>query len=205
MKRKTKLGVDPPDSHFELAEAVGAFYETEWGASAVARFRNDAGFYRTRLRNRTQLDWMTYVMRLVMTCPKLLTRPPGLAGLEWVFEDFCWIVRHRGVSPRVDQDFWMAMERVRARLLKGRHITTGRDTLRYQLVYARMNPVTTDPVKGLVRVQGMSKSEAVAHQAEWEQKQSKRSVSERTIYRSLERVERYLKKIREQLTEKEAP
>lgn len=200
MKRKTQLSVDPPDSHFELAEAVGAFYETEWGASAVARFRNDAGFYRTRLRNRTQLDWMMYVMRLVMTCPVLLTRPSGLAGLEWVFEDFCWIVRHRGLSPRVDQDFWRAIEGVRARLPKGHLITKGRDTVRYQLVYARMNPVTTDPLKGLVRVRGMSKSEAVAHQAEWEQKQSKRPVSERTIYRSLARVDAYLEKIRAQLT-----
>lgn len=204
MKRKTKLGMGPPDSHFELAEAVAAFYDTEWGTAAVARFRNDAAFYRTRLRNRTQLDWMTYVMRLVMTCPVLLTRPPGLAGLEWVFEDFYWIVRHRGVSPRVDQDFWRAIEAVRVRLPKGHHITKGRDTLRYQLVYARMNPVTTDPVKGLVRVQGMNKSEAVAHQREWEQEQSQRPVSERAIYRSLERVDAYLKKIREKLTEEEA-
>ena len=204
MKRKTQLGMGPPDSHFELAEAVEVFYETEWGASAVAQFRKDAVFYRTRLRNRTQLDWMTYVMRLVMTCPALLTHPPGLAGLEWVFEDFCWIVQHRGVSPRVDQDFWRAIESVRARLPKGHHITKGRDTVRYQLVYARMNPVTTDPVKGLVRVQGMNKSEAVAQQREWEQEQSQRPVSERAIYRSLKRVDAYLKKIREQLTEEEA-
>ena len=201
MKRKTQLGVDLPDSHFELAEAVAAFYDTEWGIAAVARFRKDSAFYRIRLRNRTQLDWMTYVMRLVMTCPVLLTCPPGLAGLEWVFEDFCWIVRHRGVSPRVDQGFWRAIEGGRARLPKGHHITKGRDTVRYQLVYARMNPVTTDPLKGLVRVQGMSKSEAVAHQAEWEQKQSKSPVSERTIYRYLEQVEKYLQKMREQFTE----
>ncbi len=204
MKRKTKLGMGPPDSHFELAEAVAAFYDTEWGIAAVERFRNDAAFYRTRLRNRTQLDWMTYVVRLVMTCPVLLTRPPGLVGLEWVFEDFYWIVRHRGLSPRVDQDFWGAIEGVRARLPKGHHITKGRDTLRYQLVYAMMNPVTTDPVKGLVRVQGMSKSEAVAHQVELEQNKSHKPVSERAIYRSLERVEEYLKKIRAQLTGEEA-
>lgn len=204
MKRKTKLGMGPPDSHFELAEAVAAFYDTEWGATAIERFRKDSAFYRTRLHNRTQLDWMTYVMRLVMTCPVLLTCPPGLAGLEWVFEDFCWIVRHRGVSPRVDQDFWRAIEAVGARLPKGHQITKGRDIVRYQLVYARMNPVTTDPAKGLVRVQGMSKSEAVAHQAEWEQEQSQRPVSERAIYRSLERVEEYLKKIRVQLSQEEA-
>lgn len=204
MKRKIKLGVDPPDSHFELAEAVAAFYDTEWGTTAVVRFRNDAARYRTRLHNRTQLDWMTYVMRLVMTCPVLLTRPPGLAGLEWVFEDFCRFVRQRGVNPRVDQDFWRAIEAVRALLPKGHHLTKGRDIVRYQLVHARMNLVTTDPVKGLVRVQGMNKSEAVAQQREWEQEQSQRPVSERAIYRSLKRVDAYLKKIREQLTEEEA-
>jgi hypothetical protein len=71
--------------------------------------------------------------------------------------------------------------------------------MRYQLIDAMMNQVTTDPGKGLVRVNGMSKTEAIAEMAELEWRKSGREVSARDIYRSLERVEKYLAKLKAQV------
>ena len=196
MKRQAKCGTQPPKKHFELAEAVAALYGSEWGEAAVERFRQEVERHRKRLRQRNQLDWMVYILRLVLTCPVLLERSHGL---ECVVDDLRWFLNNRLVNKDLDRDFWMAVSEVRKFLTPGRPVSRGRDFLRYQLIHAMMNQVTTDPEKGLVRVKGMSKTEAVKEMTELEQRKSGKEVSERDIYRSVERVEAYLSKIKEQL------
>lgn len=196
MKRQTKCGTQPPKKHFDLAEAVAALYGSKWGEAAVQRFRQEVERYRKRLEHRNRLDWMVYVLRLVLTCPVLLERPHGL---ECVVDDLRWFLNNRRINKDVDRDFWMALAEVRKFLTAGRPVSRGRDFLRYQLIYAMMNQVATDPWKGLVQVKGMSKTEAVEEMAKLELRKSGKEVSERDIYRSLERVEAYLSKIKQQL------
>jgi hypothetical protein len=196
MKRQAKCGKQPPKKHFDLAEAMAAFYGSKWGEAAVERFRQEVERYRKRLRHRNQLDWMVYILRLVLTCPVLLER---VHGLEGVVDDLRWILNHRRVSKDVDRDFWMAVAEVRKFLDAGRPVSRGRDFLRYHLIHAMMNQKTTDPQRGMIQVKGMSKTEAVKEMAELEQRKSGKEISERDIYRSVERVEAYLSKIKEQL------
>lgn len=196
MTRQPKCGKQPPEKHFDLAEVVAACYGSKWGEAAVERFRQDVERYRTRLRKRNQLDWMVYVLRLVLTCPVLLER---LHGLECVADDLQWCLNNRLVSKDVDRDFWMALAEARKFLPAGRPVSRGQDFMRYQLIHAMMNQVTTDPGKGLVIVKGMSKTEAVEEMAELERRRSGGEVSAREIYRSLEWVEQYLAKLKAQM------
>lgn len=196
MKRLEKCGKQPPEKHFELAEALAALYGSKWGEAPAERFRQEVERYRTRLRKRNQLDWMVYVFRLILNCPVLLERPQGF---ELVVDDLRWFLNNRLVSKDVDRDFWMGLAEARKFLPAGPPISRGRDFMRYQLIDAMMNPVTTDPEKGLVRVNGMSKTAAVAEMAELERRKSGREVSARGIYRSLERVEQYLAKLKAQV------
>jgi hypothetical protein len=196
MKRLAKCGKQPSEKHFELAEAVAALYGSKWGEAPVERFRQEVKRYRTRLRKRNQLDWMVYVLRLVLTCSVLLERLPGL---ECVVDDLQWFLNHRRIHKDVERDFWMALAEARKFLPAGQPVSRGRDFMRYQLIDAMMNQVTTDTEKGLVRVNGMSKTEAVAEMAELELRKSGREVSARGIYRSLERVEKYLAKLKSQV------
>jgi hypothetical protein len=196
MKRQARCGKQPPKKHFELAEAVAALYGSKWGEAAVERFRQEVERYRTRLRKRNQLDWMVYVLRLLLACPVLLER---LHGLEGVVDDLQWVLNHRRIHKDVERDFWMALAEARKFLPAGHPVSRGRDFMRYQLIDAMMDQVMTDPEKGLVRVNGMSKTEAVAEMAELERRKSGREVSARDIYRSLAWVETYLATLKAQL------
>src|SRR5687768_15129442 len=120
MKRQAKCGKQPPEKHFELGEAVDAVYGTKGGEAAVERFRQEVERHRKRLRKRNQLDWMVYIIRLVLTCPMLLLRPIGLEG---VVDDLRWSLIHRRLSKDVDRDFWLALAEVRKFLTAGRPIS----------------------------------------------------------------------------------
>ena len=196
MTRQAKCGTQPPEKHFELAQAVAALYGSEWGAAPVERFRQEVEWHRTRLRKRNQLDWMVYIFRLVLTCPVLLERPLGLEG---VVDDLRWVLNNRQMSKDVDKDFWMAVAEVRKFLSAGQPVSRGRDFMRYQLIDAMMNPVTTAPGKGLVRVNGMSKTAAIRKLAESERQKPGKAISDREIYRSLKWVDDLLGKINAQL------
>ena len=126
----------------------------------------------------------------------LLERPPGLEG---VVDDLRWFLNNRRMSKDVDKDFWMAVAEVRKVFTAGRPVSRGRDFLRYQLIYAMMNQVTTDPEKGLVRVEGMSKTEAIKQLVELELRKSGKEVAEREIYRSLQWVDAFLSEIQDQV------
>ena len=198
MKRKVKGGIQPPQRHFTLAETVAAFYGTEWGAAAVEQFRQDAAWHQKRLRNRTQLAWMTYVIRLLLSCPFLLERPQGL---EWVVDDLQWMLIHRRLSKEVERDFWAAMGAVRSILTTGHPVSRGRDFVRYQLIHAMMNPLTIDPEKGVLRAKRVTKTKAVEQMVELERLKSGRKPHVREIWTSLKWVEDYLAKIRAHLQE----
>ena len=71
--------------------------------------------------------------------------------------------------------------------------------MRYQLINAMMNPVTTVSEKGFVRVNGMSKTAAIKKLAESERQKPGKAISDREIYRSLKWVDDFLGKINAQL------
>ena len=183
---------------FELAEAVGLFYGTKGAEAAIEEFRDVAQDYRHVVKTQGQVAWLTYVLRLLLTCPVLLQRP---SGLEWVTDDLQWALRHRKVRPDVDRDFWDAMKKVRGLLTRGRPGDKARDFFRYEWVLNQMYYVTTHPELGLVRTKKrVSKTKAVTELADMEELcYGQRPDLLREIWRSLQRVEDYIGKLQAQL------
>jgi len=183
---------------FELAEAVGLFYGAKGAKAAIEEFRDVAQDYRHVAKAEGQVAWLTYVLRLLLTCPVLLQRP---SGLEWVTDDLQWALRHRKVRPDVDRDFWDAMKKVRGLLTQGRPGNKVRDFFRYECVLNLMYPVTTHPEFGLVRTkQRVSKTKAVTELADMEERRDgPRPDLLREIWRSLQRVDDYVEKLKAQL------
>jgi hypothetical protein len=182
---------------FELAEAVELFYGTKGADAAFEEFRDVAQDYRHVAKKQSQVAWLTYVLRLVLTCPVLLQRP---SGLEWVTDDLQWALRHRKVRPDVDRDFWEAMKKVRGLLTRGRPGDKARDFFRYECVLNLMYPVTTHPELGLVRTkQRVNKTKAVNELADMEKKWHGLRPDLRVIWRSLQRVDDYVETLQAQL------
>ncbi len=185
-----------PGNLFELAEAVGLFYGMENTEGAIEEFRGVAQDYRSVTKAEGRVAWLTYVLRLLLTCPVLLERP---AGLEWVTDDLQWALRSRRFHPEVDRDFWQAVTNVRGLLTRGRPGSKARHFLRYELVYNLMHPVTTHPELGLVRTKKrMSKTAAVTALADMEERWYGQRPDLREIWRALRWVEDYLAKLRTQ-------
>ena len=183
---------------FELAEAVGLFYGTKGADTAIEEFRDVAQDYRHVAKRQSQVAWLTYVLRLLFTCPVLLQRP---SGLEWVTDDLQWALRHRKLRPDVNRDFWEAVKKVRGLLTQGRPGNKARDFFRYEVVLNLMYPVTTHPELGLVRTKKrVSKTKAVAELADLEeQRDGRRPDLLREIWRSLQRVDDYIETLQAQL------
>ncbi len=181
---------------FELAEVVSVTFGQPGAKAATEELREVAQDYRAVTKAEGQEPWLTYGLQLLMACPVLLQRPPGF---EWVLDDLGWALHNRKFSAAVDRDFWRAMANVRGILTKGRPGNRARDFLRYQMVHAMMNPVTTAPGAGLIRTRGISKTSAVAKLAEREEQWYGRRPDPRVIWRSLQRVEDYLARVRAQL------
>ena len=182
---------------FELAEAVGLFYGTKGVDAAIEEFRDVAQDYRHLMKAEGQVAWLTYVLRLLLTCPILLQRP---SGLEWVTDDLQWALRHRKVRPDVDRDFWEAVRKVRGLLAQGRPGNKARDFFRYECVLNLMYPVTTHPELGLVRTkQRVNKTKAVNELADMEEQWHGRRPDLRVIWRSLQRVDDYVESLQAQL------
>lgn len=182
---------------FELAEAVELFYGTKGAAAAIEEFRDVAQDYRRLAKTQSQVAWLTYVLRLLLTCPVLLQRP---SGLEWVTDDLQWALRHRKVRPDVDRDFWEAVKKVRGLLSRGRPGNKARDFFRYECVLNLMYPVTTHPEFGLVRTkQRVNKTKAVTELADMEEQWHGRRPDLRELWRSLQRVDDYVGTLHAQL------
>jgi hypothetical protein len=183
---------------FELAEAVELFYGTKGMDAAIEEFRDVAQEYRHVAKKQSQVAWLTYVLRLLLTCPVLLQRP---SGLEWVTDDLQWALRHRKVRPDVDRDLWDAMRKVRGLLTRGRPGHKARDFFRYEWVLNQMYYVPTHPKLGLVRTKKrVSKTKAVTEltdmEARWD---GRRPDLLREIWRSLQRVDDYVERLQGQL------
>ena len=182
---------------FELAEAVGLFYGMKGSKAAIKEFRDVVREYRHVAKTQSQVAWLTYVLRLLLTCPVLLQRP---SGLEWVRDDLQWALRHRKVRPDVNRDFWEAVKKVRGLLPRGRPGDKARDFFRYEWVMNHMYYVTTHPKLGLVRTkQGVNKTKAVTELADMEARWFRRKPTLREIWRSLQRVEAYVGTLQAQL------
>lgn len=98
------------------------------------------------------------MLRLVLTCPVLLSRS---LSLEWVTDNLQVVLSQCLVNPTVDRDFWKAMAKVRELAARQRPANKEKDFFRFRMVMEIMHPVTTDPEKGLVRVRGCNKTQAV--------------------------------------------
>ena len=184
-------------SLFELAEAVGLFYGAKGAKAAIEEFREIAQDVRHVAKAEGQVAWLTYVLRLLFTCPVLLQRP---SGLEWVTDDLQWALRTRKLSPEVNRDLWKAMKKVRGLLSRGRPGNKARDFFRYEWLLNIMYPVTTHPKLGLVRTKkSVSKTKAVTDLADMEERWTGRRPDERVIWKSLERVEDDVGKLQAQL------
>ena len=197
---KTPCGGTRPraGNFFELAEAVGLFYGTKGTDAAIEEFRDVAQDCRREAKAQGQVAWLIYVLRLLLTCPLLLQRPPGL---EWVTDDLQWALRHRQLRPDVDRDFWKAVTTVRRMMVtRGRPRDKAWEFFRYEWMVNLMHPVTTDPEFGLVRTKKrVNKTTAVTELADVEERWSGRRPDEREIWRSLQRVEAYVERLQAQL------
>lgn len=196
MNKKPAVQILRTGSLWDLAEAVGCLFGTPAADAATDLFRVLAHDYRLTVRGQGQVDWMQYLLQLLLTCPVLLQRPPGF---EWVTDELRSVFHTRKFNHEVDRDFWQALEQVRALSPKGRPRNKARDWFRCEWVYHCMYPVTTSEEYGLVRTKGMRKSQAVAKVADMEARWYGRRPAEREIWRSLKRVEQYLRMIREEV------
>jgi len=192
MKTKPTAPIRRGGSLWDLAEAVGCLFGTPAAEAATDLFRELAQEYRCIVRGHGRVDWLKYLLQLVLSCPVLLQRPPGF---EWVTDDLRSVLHTRKFNQDVDRDFWRAMKQVHAMSTKGRPRNKARDWFRCEWVYNCMCPVTTSAKYGLIRTKGMTKSQAVVKVADMEERWYGRRPDVREIWRSLKRVEQYLRMI----------
>lgn len=181
---------------WDLAEAVGCLFGMPGAEAATDLFREVAHDYGVIVRAHGQVDWIKYLLQLLLTCPPLLHRSPGF---EWVTDELRSVFHTRKFDQDVDRDFWQAMDEVRAMSTKGRPRNKARDWFRCEWVYNWMWPVTTSAEYGLVRTKGVSKSQAVAKVADMEARCYGRRPDAREIWRSLKRVEQYLRMVTQEV------
>ena len=185
-----------PGDLYRLAEAVALLYGQPGTEAAIEELADVAQDYRFLTKREGRVEWMTFMLRLVLTCPVLLSRP---RGLEWVTDDLQVVLSQRGVNPAVDRDFWKAMAKVRELAARQRPARKEKDFFRFWMVKEIMQPVTTDPEKGLVRVRGCNKTQAVMTLAEMEERRCGRRPDLADIWRSLRRVKDYATRLLEQV------
>jgi hypothetical protein len=197
MKKTRPKKVRPIDHElFELAEKVALIFDRPEAAPLRARLLEEALAYRNQLRPyrlegywQTMTKWIAFLLRMILVCPRLLSRPPEF---EWVMGDLEWILTQRRLDPDFDRDFWDAMSRVKKVLRTGYPRNRALDSFRFNtvqgLMHAPVEFMNTD-----VRVKTFSKSEAVERAAELEGKLfGRQPPHERVVYRSVARVEKEL-------------
>ena len=175
---------------------MALLYGQPGAEAAIEELRDVAPDYRFLTKRTGQVEWLTFVLRLVLTCPVLLSRP---RGLEWVTDDLQAVLSQRGVNPVVDRDFWKAMAKARELVARQRPASKEKDLFRFWMVMEIMHPVTTDPEKGLMRVRGCNKTQAVMTLAEMEERRCGRRPDLADIWRSLRRVKAHATRLLEQV------
>ena len=180
---------------FTLAEKVGMVFDKPEAAHVRFRLFEEASAYRNRHRPHgpedlwaTTTKWTAFLLRMILTCPRILSRPPDF---EWVMDDLEWILSRRKFHPGYDRDFWDAVTRVKKVTRTGHPSNKALDYFRFETVQSLMNP----PVQLKDIVATSSKSQAVERAADMEGNLLGTRPHERVMYRSLETVGKELKKI----------
>ena len=180
---------------FQFAELVALVFDRPDAAHLRAQLFHKA----TTLRNKyyprdiedrwaTKTKWTAFLLRMILTFPRILSRPPDF---EWVMDDLEWILTRRKFHPGYDRDFWDAVDRIRGPLRTGHPGDKGLDYFRYETVQSLMSP----PPQLTDLVETSAKSEAIERAADMEENLFGDRPHKRVIYRSLERVESELKEI----------
>ena len=176
---------------FELAEKVALIFDRPYAAPLRTKLSELAVAYRNRIgphgptdRWATTTKWTAFLLRMILTCPRILSRPPEF---EWVIDDLEWILTRRSWDPKFERDFWEAVSWVKKVTRTGHPHDKGLDYFRFETVQSLMSPPAQ--LQGIVTTS--SKSEAVERAAVMEGRLlGTRPPHERVVYRSLARVEK---------------
>jgi len=185
--------VRPLDTDFfRFADKVSLVFDRPYAAQLRFQLFEKASAYRDRYRPHdaqnmwaTKTKWVAFLLQLILTCPRILSRPPDF---EWVVDDLEWILCRRKFNPGVDRDFWNAVDRVRGYIPTGHPLDKGLDYWRFDTVQTLMNP--PEQLKGLLTSCG--KEEALRRTADIEEQRTGTRPHERVIRRSYDRVEQEL-------------
>lgn len=197
--RNTKAGrykFSPAENDFfRFATQVALVFDKPEAAPLRARLFHEASAIRNQYRPYTQENlsanmtpWTAFLLRLILTCPRMLSRPPFF---EWVLEDLEWILIRRRFDPRYDQEFWDAVDGIRITIRAGHPHDKALDYFRFETVHSLMNAPAQ--LQGLVEACG--KEEAVLRAADMEERLFGKLPDRRVIYRSVKRVEKELEGI----------
>ena len=177
---------------FELAEKVGKVFDLPEAAEARARLAKEALNYRDQYRPHgtediwaTKTKWTAFLLRLILKCPRILSRPPDFA---WVLDDLEWILIRRNWDPNYDRDYWNAVDRVRKTLRTGHPRDKALDYFRFRMVQDIMSP--PGGLRDLVDMCG--KEEALRRAADMEEQLLGKRPHERVVRRSCDRVKQDL-------------
>jgi hypothetical protein len=191
-KKRRAKNIRPLDAElFELADKVALIFDRPEAAPLRFRLFEEAGAYRDRIRPHGPADswatttkWTAFLLRMILTCPRLLSKPPEF---EWVMDDLEWLLTRRRLDPGFDRDFWDAVTRVKKVTRTGHPRDRALDYFRFTTVQSLMHP--PEQLRDLVATS--SKSEAVERAAEMEGNLlGTHPPHERVVYRSLARVEK---------------
>jgi hypothetical protein len=192
-KKRPPKTVRPLDAEvFELAEKVALIFDWPQAAPLRGRLFELAGAYRNRIRPHgpgdtwaTTTKWTAFLLRMILTCPRILSRPPEF---EWVIDDLEHILTRRNWEAKFERDFWDAVTRVKKVMWTGHPHDKAMDYFRYTTVQDLMHP----PAQLRDLLVPYSKSEAVERAIEMESKLVGRRPHERVVHRSFEKVEKEL-------------
>ena len=155
----------------KLADELALEFWLPGAAARREQFAKVALAYMETIKNQPRVVWLSYLLRLLFTCPPLLDRPKGF---EWVLNQVQWELYYRKKNRSADRDFWKALKNSRIAMQRGRPSDRAQDYHRYERV------------KQLMKEQGISKTRAVELLATGEG-----GVRDtRGIWRSLARVKR---------------
>ena len=192
--------VRPLDAEFfHFAELVALVFDRPEAAHLRARLFHEASAYRNRYRPHkvqdfwaTKTKWTAFLLRLILTCPRILSRPQNF---EWVMEDLEWLLARRKFDPAIDRDFWEAVDRIRAPIRTGHPRNRTLEYFRYETVETHMNPPTA--LKDIIDTCG--KEEALRRAADIEERCLGKRPHERVVRRSYDQVKQELQELNDLL------
>ncbi len=195
-KKRRPKKVRPLDAEvFELAEKVALIFDWPQAVPLRTRLFEEAGAYRDRIRPHGPADqwatttkWTAFLLRMILTCPRLLSRPPEF---EWVMDDLEHILTRRNWEASFERDFWDAVTRVKKVMWTGHAHDKALDYFRFTTVQSLMHP----PVQLANMVETSLKDEAIERAADMEGKLLGTRPHGRVVYRSFAKVEKELKEL----------